>query len=58
MWQWKIELKHTLILRKILPVRTGEQATYTNPIAVGKNGGWRAIWLWHMFYVEFALINI
>ncbi len=48
--------KHTLILQRISPVNKsgGKKVTYTNPIAVTKNGGWRYDY-GNMFYVE--LVN-
>ena len=55
MWQEK-ERNTLLILQRASPVRKsgGKKVTYTNPIAVAKNGGWRYGY-GNMFYVE--LVN-
>lgn len=57
MWDMWLETGKSipLILQKILPVRSrAVKVTYTNPIAVAKNGGWRYGY-GNMFYVE--LVN-
>ena len=52
MWQEK-EKKHTFNLAESFAREKsgGKKVTYTNPIAVAKNGGWRYGY-GNMFYVE------